>query len=327
MHRPKLVAQNWFEWLDSDSASEDERALRPGLPQSEVDRWIPFIFLHAGCLGVIWTGTSATALMVCVGLYFFRMFIVTGWYHRYFSHRAFKTSRTLQFVFALLGTASMQRGPLWWAAHHRQHHAQSDTEYDVHSPTVRGFIWSHMGWITSSKNMLTDYQKVRDFEEYPELRWVNRFDWVMPTMMIAVLYGAGELLWEMHPELQTSGAQLVVWGFFISTTILFHATSSINSIAHLFGYRRYETDDNSRNNPLLALFTLGEGWHNNHHKYSFCVRQGFAWWEIDVAYQILKLFEWAGLVWDLKQMPKGALELSTARDAETAPDSESVKAR
>jgi stearoyl-CoA desaturase (delta-9 desaturase) len=208
------------------------------------------------------------------------MFAVTAFYHRYFSHR-----------------------PLWWAAHHRHHHAASDQEDDVHSPVTRSFIWSHIGWITSSKNMTTNYNRVRDFDSYPELRFINRFDWMMPACMVVGLYLLGEYLRHYNPLLGTSGLQLLVWGFFVSTTILFHATSSINSLSHLLGFRRYDTGDHSRNNPILALITFGEGWHNNHHKFSSCARQGFAWWEVDITYYGLVLLAWLGIISDLKPVP------------------------
>lgn len=292
-----------LRWLDSDSVMEDPRLNSPGQPRSERDRWFPFVFLHLGCVLVLFTGCSVFALFVCGALYCIRMFAITGFYHRYFSHRAFKTSRTLQFIFALIGSASMQRGPLWWAAHHRVHHAHSDRHGDLHSPHERGFVWSHIGWLTSTKNMATNYEKVPDFAKFPELRFINRFDWMMPLLLIALLYLAGDLLKAGCPGLSTNGWQLVGWGFFVSTTILFHATCSINSIAHLFGYRRFETPDNSRNNPILAMLTFGEGWHNNHHKFSNCARQGFTWWELDITYALLVLLNKCGLVYDLKPLP------------------------
>ncbi len=231
------------------------------------------------------------------------MFAVTGFYHRYFSHRAFKTSRLNQLIFALIGATSVQKGPLWWAAHHRHHHAASDTEDDIHSPVARSFIWSHIGWITSSKNMPTDYDRIKDFNIYPELRFINRFDWLMPALLFLSLFFLGEYLQCTFPKLHTSGTQLIVWGFFISTTMLFHATSSINSLSHCLGYRRFNTKDNSRNNPILALITFGEGWHNNHHQFSHCARQGFAWWEIDITYYGLLILNALGIINDLKPVP------------------------
>ncbi len=298
-----------FSWLDADNVSQDARIEKHGRPESENDRWIPFFFLHAGCLLVFLSGSSAFAVSLCLFLYLARMFAITGFYHRYFSHRTFRTSRLMQFIFACWGCTSVQRGPLWWAAHHRQHHRASDTEADVHSPIVRSFLWSHMAWITSTKNMATDYKAVNDFAKFPELRFINRFDWLMPSILFCFLACLGEYLKVHAPDLHTNGMQLVTWGFFISTVILFHMTASINSIAHLFGYRRYDTSDNSRNNPLLALVTLGEGWHNNHHKYSHCARQGFAWWEIDITYYGLLFLQALRLISDLKPVPEGALDV------------------
>ncbi|MBX9668904.1 MAG: acyl-CoA desaturase [Candidatus Obscuribacterales bacterium] len=296
-------AKSILAWLDSDSSSRDVRAIAPGRPKSEPDRWLPFVFLHGGCLVALFTGWSYTALIVCLLSYCVRMFAITGFYHRYFSHRSFKTSRLVQCVFALIGSASMQRGPLWWAAHHRRHHIESDDVDDVHSPNVRGFVWSHIGWITSSKNMVTDYSKVRDFDQFPELRLINRFDWFMPVILMLLMYALGDALEIYFPELKTDGGQLVGWGFFVSTTLLFHATSSVNSFAHMAGYRRFNIRDNSRNNPFVALITFGEGWHNNHHKYSHCARQGFVWWEVDVTYYCLFLMKIMGMISDLKPVP------------------------
>lgn len=291
-----------FDWLDSDNAHHDLRATQFEL-RTELDRWFPFIFLHLGCFLTLFTGSSQTSIITCVVLYFVRMFAITAFYHRYFSHRAFKTSRLMQLGFALLGASAVQRGPLWWAAHHRQHHSHSDENGDVHSPLVSGFLWSHIGWLTSSKNMPTDYSKVTDFGAYPELRLINRFDWIVPTALALTLLVGGNWLGESYPQLSTSGLQLLAWGFFVSTTLLFHATASINSVAHLLGYRNFQTDDNSRNNAILALLTLGEGWHNNHHKYSYAAKQGVKWWEIDITYVLLWVMERLKLISDLKASP------------------------
>jgi stearoyl-CoA desaturase (delta-9 desaturase) len=231
------------------------------------------------------------------------MFFVTAFYHRYFCHKAYRTSRALQFVFALAGLTAVQRGPLWWAAVHRHHHAHSDDDHDVHSPGVKGFLWSHVGWLTSSKNFPTDYRLVRDLAKYPELVFLNRFDVIGPVLLIALLYGLGALLSAFAPGLGTSGWQMVVWGFFISTTVLFHATCAVNSLAHTLGTKRYDTGDESRNSFLLALVTLGEGWHNNHHHHQASARQGFYWWEIDISYYLIRLLGVLGIVWDIKTVP------------------------
>jgi len=269
----------------------------------ELVRCIPFIILHVGCLGVFIVGWSWTALTVAIGLYFLRMFAITGFYHRYFSHRSFQTSRGGQFLFALIGASAVQRGPLWWAYHHRHHHQHSDEENDTHSPHQHGFWWSHIGWITSARNFPTDYSKVRDLTKYPELVFLNRFDALVPALLAVALLLSGMALGHFAPGLGVTGGQLLVWGFFISTTALFHGTCSINSLAHIFGRKRFPTKDDSRNSFLLSLITLGEGWHNNHHHYMNATRQGFYWWEFDPTYYGLKLLSWTGLIWGLRHVP------------------------
>lgn len=278
----------------------------------EWNRCVPFLFLHLGCIGVIWTSWSWTAVIVAALLYVVRMFAITGFYHRYFSHKTFTTSRAMQFVLAVVGNSSVQRGPLWWAAVHRHHHKHSDQEEDVHSAKLSGFWWSHIGWMTSSKNFPTDYKLVRDLAKYPELVFLNRFDLVVPAAYGLALYIFGALLGHFAPGLGTSGGQMFVWGFFVSTVFLLHGTLFINSLAHLIGGRRFHTTDESRNSLILALITLGEGWHNNHHRYQSTARQGFYWWEIDITYYGLKMLSWLGLVWNLKQVPESLYEEAKA---------------
>lgn len=266
-------------------------------------RVLPFIGMHLACCCVVRVGFSWLAFWVAVALYAVRMFALTGFYHRYFSHKAFKTSRVLQFVFAAIGASCVQRGPLWWAAHHRHHHRHADTVEDLHSPLQHGFLRSHVGWFLTAHAFRTRWDAIPDLRRYPELRWLDRFDVVVPVLLASALFVLGHWLGSAHPESGTSGAQLLVWGFFVSTVALFHATVTINSLAHRFGTRRFATPDHSRNNWLLALLTFGEGWHNNHHHYPGSARQGFAWWEIDLTYYVLRLFSAAGLVWDLKPVP------------------------
>jgi stearoyl-CoA desaturase (delta-9 desaturase) len=206
-------------------------------------------------------------------------------------------------MFAVIGNASAQRGPLWWASTHRHHHKHSDDEQDAHSPRVSGFWWSHLGWLTSNKHYVTDYEAIRDLAKFPELVFLNRFDWVVPALLGGGMYGLGALLGHFAPELGTSGWQMAIWGFFISTVVLLHGTLCINSLAHVMGGRRFNTKDDSRNNLLLALITLGEGWHNNHHRYMSSVRQGFYWWEIDITYYLLRLLSLFGIIWDLREVP------------------------
>jgi stearoyl-CoA desaturase (delta-9 desaturase) len=288
-------------WVDSgaDTFTSSEAESR----SIDWPRVVPFVAVHLGCLGAIWTGVSATAVSVAVGLYLLRMFAITAFYHRYFSHRAFRTSRAAQLAFALLGSSAVQRGPLWWAAHHRHHHVHADLPVDPHSPVAHGFIWSHVGWFLARANFATRQALVPDLARFPELRWLDRYDAAVPAALAALLFVAGEWLERSMPALGTDGWQLLVWGFCISTVVLWHATFTINSLAHRFGSRRYATRDNSRNNAWLALITLGEGWHNNHHRYPAAARQGFHWWQLDVSWYALRMLGALGIVWDLRCVP------------------------
>lgn len=261
---------------------------------------IPFFAVHVGALLVFWVGFSWTALAVCVAMYAIRMFAITAGYHRYFSHLSFKTSRTFQFVLGWMATSSAQMGPLWWASHHRYHHLYSDTPQDVHSPIRRTIYWAHAGWILCKKYMATMTKLVRDLDKYPELRWLNKWHVVPPAVLAIALTLFGAALAHEAPALHTNAAQMLVWGFFVSTVFLYHATFCINSFCHLMGTRRYNTKDSSRNSLILALITLGEGWHNNHHRYPASERQGFYWWEIDITHYGLVLLSWFGLVWSLR---------------------------
>ena len=267
-------------------------------------RNVPFIIMHTACLGVIWVGWSGIAVAMAVALYVVRMFAITGFYHRYFSHRTFKTSRWGQFLFALLGICAVQRGPLWWAAHHRHHHRYSDREKDIHSPSHYGFLWSHMGWFSAQTHFPTNLHAVADLAKFPELRLLDRSDVLIAILFAVCLYLLGVAAAIFFPGLGTSGLQMLVWGFFISTVVLYHGTYSINSLAHKIGRKRYDTQDDSGNSFLLALVTFGEGWHNNHHHYPASVRQGFYWWEIDLTYYTLVLLSWTGLIWDLRPVPQ-----------------------
>ncbi len=279
---------------------------------------IPYVLLHVMALGVFWVGYSPIAVGVCLALFWIRMFAVTGFYHRYLSHRSYKTSRWFQFLFALVGNASVQKGPLWWAAHHRHHHQYSDAPEDVHSPAQRGFLYAHIGWIFARANSKTRTRLVPDLYRFPELRILDRFDALVPILLGTACFGLGVLLQIYAPSLGTSGPQMLVWGFFVSSVILGHATFTINSLSHLFGKRRFETGDTSRNNWLLALLTLGEGWHNNHHHYPTSTRQGFYWWEIDITYYGLYILSKLGLIWDLKRVPDHILDKGRIPQSERA---------
>ena len=302
------------QWFDADHIPEGREKLWAEQDRVDWMRCIPFIILHGACLGVIWVGWSPVAVWTAVALYFIRMFAVTGMHHRYFSHKSYSTSRFGQFLLAVFAGTAVQRGSLWWAYHHRHHHQHSDEAEDAHSPHVHGFLWSHIGWITSRRNFPTDYTKIRDLAKFPELVLLNRFDLIVPILLAISIFSVGVLLEHFAPGLHTNGAQMLVWGFFVSTTVLFHGTACINSFTHLWGKRRFKTTDDSRNSLILALITLGEGWHNNHHRYQACTRQGFYWWEIDITYYGLKALSWTGFIWDLKPVPQSVLEEAARAD-------------
>ena len=254
---------------------------------------IPFFLVHLAPLGLLWTGLHASDVLLCLALYFGRMFFITAGFHRYFSHRAFKTSRAMQFVLAFCASSSCQKGVLWWAAHHRMHHRYSDTELDLHSPK-RGFWWSHLGWILCRKYQATEWDRIGDFAKYPELVWLNKYH-----LVPGIALGAACFL---------LGGWSSLWAFFLSTTLLYHGTFSINSLMHLWGKRRYPTADTSKNSLLLALITMGEGWHNNHHYYQSSANQGFFWWEVDASYALLLGLRKLGLVWELRVPPQRVLD-------------------
>jgi stearoyl-CoA desaturase (delta-9 desaturase) len=251
----------------------------------------PFIGVHvAAVVGVIVLGWSWAGLALALALYAVRMFGITAGFHRYFAHRSYKMRRGMQFLMALLGTTSVQKGVLWWAAHHRTHHKHSDEPGDIHSVRQRGFWWAHVGWILSDEHEATDWRRIPDFARYPELVWLNRYHLVVAVAFALALFAAG-------------GAFALVWGFCVSTTLLWHGTFTINSLSHLVGRRRYATRDDSRNNWVLALITLGEGWHNNHHHYQRSTSQGFFWWELDVTMVLLRVLAALRLVRDLQVAP------------------------
>ncbi len=301
----RLLCNRFWRWLVNEGGDVELTASE----RAEMDwgRVIPFIALHVACGLVLVVGVSWVAVAVAVLLYLVRMFVITGFYHRYFSHRAFKVSRRFQFAMAVIGCSAGQRGPLWWAGHHREHHANSDTRRDPHSPLHTGFLYSHTLWFLTRGSFVTRVERVRDWLKFRELVMLERFDWVPFVGLGIACYALGAGLQQVMPELGTSGAQMLVWGFFISTVVLYHATYTINSLAHRFGRRRYATNDESRNNFWLALLTLGEGWHNNHHHYPAAARQGFFWWELDISYIVLRLLAALGLVTNLKPVPSDVL--------------------
>jgi stearoyl-CoA desaturase (delta-9 desaturase) len=269
------------------------------LPDPDRIQWlksVPFLGAHAVAIATPFVSPFAWRwVALAAALYAVRMFAITAGYHRYFAHRAYRTSRAFQLVLAVLGAAAAQKGPLWWAAHHRDHHRFSDGPGDVHSPLERGFWWSHVGWILSRRYDATRIDRVKDLARYPELVWLDRWHLVPAAALATGLFLA-------------AGTPALLWGFFVSTVLLWHGTFAINSLAHLFGRQRYATGDGSRNGLALALLTLGEGWHNNHHFYPSAASQGFFWWEVDLSFYALRALAAVGVVRDLRTPPRWVLE-------------------
>ena len=306
----------FLKWMDNERQATQQPAGGAGVAHPDSIDWvriIPYVGLHLACLAVIWVGISWTAVIVALIAYAVRMFAITGLYHRYFSHKAFKTSRLGQFIFGVLGASAVQRGPIWWAAHHRHHHAHSDQEGDIHSPSQVGFWRAHMGWFLTRRGFMPDMKYVKDLLKFRELRWLDRFDIAVPVLLGVGMFLLGVMLENTAPHLHTNGWQMLVWGFFVSTVLCYHGTYTINSLSHVFGRQRYRTGDTSRNNWFLAILTLGEGWHNNHHHYPNSARQGFYWWEVDVSYYVLKFLSWFGIIWDLKPVPVEARDFTPRR--------------
>ncbi|MBO8215208.1 acyl-CoA desaturase [Acinetobacter nosocomialis] len=304
----------WIDsWSDPENAQMDTSSEYVIEKKIQWLRIIPFILLHIACLAAFWVGVSWFAVIFMLGFYFIRMFAITAFFHRYLSHKTFQTSRIVQFIFVLIGTMSAQRGPLWWAAHHRYHHHFTDTDQDPHSAKA-GFLYSHVGWFLNEQNFATRKKVIKDWLKYPELIWLDRFSLPVVILTALAIYGLGSWLAQRFPALGTNGLQLLVWGFVISTVLLTHATLCINSLAHRYGSREFNTADDSRNNFFLSLITLGEGWHNNHHFYAGSVRQGFHWWQIDITFYILKIMSLFGLVWGLKPVPNKVYQYKKIKD-------------
>jgi stearoyl-CoA desaturase (delta-9 desaturase) len=313
----RQLGNNAVRWIDSEAeptSSPDSNSKSIDGKKVNWQRVIPFFLVHLTCLCVFFVGWSPAAIIMCLGMFWLRMFAITAFYHRYFSHRSFKTNRFWQFVFAVIGASAAQRGPLWWASHHRKHHKYADGVHDLHSPN-NGFWWSHLGWFTSEDAFKTDYSVIKDLAKFPELRFINRFDILVPFLFATAIFLFGKFLETYYPALGTNGWQMLIWGFFISTVALAHSTFTINSLCHIWGNRRFDTKDDSRNNLFLALLTLGEGWHNNHHRFAISARQGFYWWEIDISYYLLKVLSWLGIVYDLRPVPSRILQEGRDNDA------------
>ena len=266
---------------------------------------------------VFWTVQVSAVLAVLVpfswamaGLWavshFLRAIGLTLSFHRYFAHRTFQMNRAARFVWALIGTAAMQKGPLWWAGHHVNHHKFADREGDPHSPAITGFYHAHIGWFLNDARhdrLEATNPVLRDFSSAPEIVWLDRYHFVPPLALAVGLFLSGGLQW-------------LVWGFCVPTVTLAHSTFAINTVNHMFGSRRFDTIDDSRNNVLTAFFAAGEGWHNNHHRYQRAARNGFFWWEFDPTWYVIKLMAAVGLAWDVQAVPARIYAEARARQAE-----------
>ncbi|MED7787455.1 acyl-CoA desaturase [Francisella sp. 19X1-34] len=266
---------------------------------------IAFSAMHLACLAIFFVNYNITALLVFLVTFSMRTFALTAGYHRYFSHKAFKTSRVFQFILALVGTWASQKGPLWWSGHHRYHHIHSDKETDMHSPK-NGVFQAHVGWVFEARSDEVDPKFIKDWVKYPEIVWLDKYAHESFALYLVGLFILGSCISYFYPTLETSGLAFVFWGGILSTVLLYHTTFSVNSICHIFGSRDYQTTDNSRNNWLIALITFGEGWHNNHHKFAYSVRNNLKFWQLDMTYMILYVLKKFRVVWDFKQPKKTA---------------------
>lgn len=289
--------RSFIRWFDARADEPD--ASKDGVRELELLRILPFLGVHLACFLALFTGVSVFALCVMLFMYAFRVLGITVGYHRYFAHRAFRTSRPMQFFLALMGASAVQRGPLWWAAHHRHHHRTSDTPQDAHSPVQSGFWWSHLLWFQASGNYRSRLENMKDFADYPELYLLDRYDTLWPIISFVLLFCLGSWVGSTWPSTGTSGFQVLVWGGFISTVLAYHATFSINSLVHMYGAKRYATGDESRNNRWLWPITFGENWHNNHHMFPASARLGFYAREIDIGWYFICLLRRLGLIWDV----------------------------
>ena len=289
-----------LKWICPPPETFEEPSAEGG--KVEWFRCLPYVVIHLACITAFCFPVTLPCILIALLSYVVRMFAITAFYHRYFSHRSFKTSRLVQFVGATVACSSGQRGPLWWAAHHRRHHKHSDTDSDVHSPHTSSFLWSHTLWFMTDYAVPTFLKEIPDWLKFRELRFLNRFDWIPVVALALSCYWIGDSTW-FQSLTGLTGMTTLIWGFLVPTILLYHATFAVNSIAHLFGSRRYDTKDGSKNNFWLALFTLGEGWHNNHHFFPAAARQGFRKREIDLTYYGLRIMAFFGLVNNLRPVP------------------------
>ena len=249
-------------------------------------RWPEFLGiagLHLVCVFAPWT-FSWSALGVALFLYWAVCGLgISMGYHRLLTHRGFETSGAFRYVLATLGTMNFQGGPVGWVGTHRIHHRDSDTENDPHSPR-HGFLWAHLLWCLAHDPLGRRRKAAAlDLGRERGMVWLDKWFWVPQAVLAAVLYLLGGWSW-------------VVWGVGVRTVFTYHATWLVNSASHTWGYRNFETKDDSRNNWWVALISWGEGWHNNHHAHQRSARHGMRWFEIDATYWSLRLLAWLRVV-------------------------------
>ncbi|MDR1989155.1 MAG: acyl-CoA desaturase [Acidobacteriaceae bacterium] len=226
--------------------------------------------------------------------HFLRAMGLTLSFHRYYAHRSFQMNRVARFIWTFIGVAAMQKGPLWWAGHHVNHHRFADREGDPHSPMVSGVYYAHIGWfLNDAKHDRIEATNpvIRDFSKVPEIAFLDRYFFLPPLMLAVTMFAIGGWPW-------------LVWGFCLPTMTLAHSTFAINTVNHMFGSRRFDTIDESRNNPITAIFAVGEGWHNNHHRYQRSARNGFYWWEFDPTWYAIRTMQAVGLAWNVQPVPE-----------------------
>jgi stearoyl-CoA desaturase (delta-9 desaturase) len=264
-----------------------------------------FWTVQASALLAFFVPFSASMAALWAVSHFLRAIGLTLAFHRYFAHRAFQMNRAARFVWTFIGTAAMQKGPLWWAGHHVNHHRFADRDGDPHSPAISGFYYAHIGWFLNDvryDRVETGNAVVRDFGGAPEIVWLDRYYVVPPVILAAAMYLIGGFPW-------------LVWGFCVPTVTLAHATFAINTINHLMGSRRFDTRDDSRNNVMTAIFAAGEGWHNNHHRFQRAARNGFFWWEFDPTWYVIRAMAAIGIAWDIQAVPERVYAEARARKA------------
>ena len=263
------------------------------LPSRQKLNWlttIVLILLHIGAVAALFM-FSWRVFAASVFLYWMTVGLgISMGYHRLHTHRSYQIPRFLEYFFAVCGSMTLEGGPIFWVATHRLHHQKSDLPGDPHSPRD-GAWWSHIGWILLGE---TNHNNTRVLSKYaPDLAkdqfyvWLNNYHWVPLTILGGVLYAIG-------------GLPLFLWGGCLRVVVGLHSTWLVNSATHMWGRRRFETRDDSRNSWWVALLTFGEGWHNNHHAHPTSARHGLAWYEIDHSWILISIFKFFGIAKSVK---------------------------